>query len=93
MLPGLATVNFSRSIPHWICRLRIFSFIPITFYFYVIVVRQKFNPLNLGVFDVCATGVYIVIICIMPSQYVCVFRAIMPIRQSGSGAALIGWSV
>jgi hypothetical protein len=48
--------------------------------FMLFVVRQKFNPLILGVFAVCATGVYITIICIMPSQYVCVFRATLPVR-------------
>lgn len=91
MLFGSATVNFSQSIPRWICRLRTVSFVPITFYIYDIVVRQKFNPLKLSVFAVYATGVYITIIRILPSQYVCVFRATLPIQQSCSRAALIGW--
>jgi len=91
VLLGSATVDFSRSIPHWICRLRIVSFIPTIFYFYFIFVRQKSNPIKLGVFAVCATGVCITIICILPSQYVCVFRATLPIQQSCSGTALIGW--
>ena len=91
MLSSSATVNFSRSTPRWICRLRIVSFIPITFYIYFIFVRQKFNPLKLGVLAVCATGVYITIICILSSQYVCVFRATLPMQQSCSGEALIGW--
>ena len=79
--------KYSRGI----FRLRTVSFIPITFYFYGIVVGQKFNRLKLSVFVVCATGVYITIICILPSQYVCVFRATLPIQQSCSRTALIVW--
>lgn len=63
---GSADVNFSRSIPHWICRLRFVSFIPITFYFYFIFVRQKSNPLKLGVCAACATGMCITTNCILP---------------------------
>jgi len=86
-----ATVSFSRSIPRWICLLRFVSFIAIAFYFYFIFVRQKSNPLKFGGFAVCATGVCITTICILPSQYVCVFRATLPIQQSCYGTTLIGW--
>ena len=61
------------------------------FIFMVLLYAKNFKPLKLSVFAVCATGVYITIIRILPSQYVCVFRATLPIQQSCSRAALIGW--
>jgi hypothetical protein len=68
----------SKSIPRGIRRLRIVSFIRVIFYFYVIVVRQKLNTLKLNVFALCATGVCLAIICILPAQYSCGFRATVP---------------